>query len=261
LTDALEAAWARRVEKAGEWNGRLERGEVGPPLVKRVKWALRGKEKREELEREWREKDGRREASLAWALNDVLGHMFWKGGVFKVNSITSLPFDACSFTLSQVVQDTSQLMGPLLVKALINFAKARAAAKAAGVEPANIGHGIGMAFGLLIVIVLASICQHQVRLLCLSLRSSCIFFIIYLLRQRPQFFFRSMITGVLARTALTGALYRRAVHLTPAARLRLPNSAVLNHVSTDVSRVDACAQWFHAAWTAPIQSDFFFSDT
>jgi hypothetical protein len=50
-----------------------------------------------------------------------------------------------------------------------------------------------------------------------------------------------MMTGVLARTALTGALYRRAVHLTPAARLRLPNSAVLNHVSTDVSRVDARA--------------------
>ncbi|KAJ7891133.1 ABC protein [Mycena leptocephala] len=190
LTDALEAAWARRVEKAGE-----------------VKWALRGKEKREELEREWREKDGRREASLAWALNDVLGHMFWKGGRPRHLSAH----------------------GPLLVKALINFAKARAAAKAAGVEPVNIGHGIGMAFGLLIVIVLASICQHQ-------------------------FFFRSMITGVLARTALTGALYRRAVHLTPAARLRLPNSAVLNHVSTDVSRVDACAQWFHAAWTAPIQT-------
>ncbi|KAJ7887701.1 hypothetical protein B0H13DRAFT_891625 [Mycena leptocephala] len=63
-----------------------------------------------------------------------------------------------------------------------------------------------------------------------------------------------MITGVLARTALAGALYRRAVHLTPAARLRLPNSAVLNHVSTDVSRVDACAQWFHAVWTAPIQT-------
>ncbi|KAJ7872425.1 hypothetical protein B0H13DRAFT_2349461 [Mycena leptocephala] len=86
---------------------------------------------------------------------------------------------------------------------------------------------LGMAFGLLIVIVLASICQHQ-------------------------FFFRSMITGVFARTALTGALYRRAVHLTPAARRRLPNSAILNHVSTDVSRVDACSG--HAAWTAPIQS-------
>ncbi|KAJ7887986.1 hypothetical protein B0H13DRAFT_2533594 [Mycena leptocephala] len=112
--------------------------------------------------------------------------------------------------------------------ALINFAKLRAAAKAAGVEPVNIRHAIGMVFGLLIVIVLASICQHQ-------------------------FFFCSMITGVLVRTALTGALYRRTVHLTPAG-LRLPNSAVLNHVSTDVSRVDVCAQWFHAAWTAPIQT-------
>ncbi|KAJ7833815.1 hypothetical protein B0H13DRAFT_1914418 [Mycena leptocephala] len=94
------------------------------------------------------------------------------------------------------------------VKALIHFAKARAAAKAAGVEPANIGHGVGMVFGLLIV-VLASICQHQ-------------------------FSFRSIIAGVLARTAFAGALYRRAVHLTPAARLRFPNSAVLNHVSKDL---------------------------
>jgi hypothetical protein len=56
-----------------------------------------------------------------------------------------------------------------------------------------------------------------------------------------------MTTGVLARAALTGALYRRALHLTPAARLRLPNSAVLNHVSADVSRVDAAAQWFVSA--------------
>ncbi|KAJ7832581.1 hypothetical protein B0H13DRAFT_1914939 [Mycena leptocephala] len=126
--------------------------------------------------------------------------------VLEGRASASPSFDSCSLTLPQVVQDTSQLMGPLLVKALIDFAKAHTAAKAAGVEPANIGHGIGMVFGLLIVIVLASICQHQ-------------------------FFFRSMITGVLA---LTGALYRRAVHLTPAARLRLLNSAVLNHVSMDL---------------------------
>ncbi|KAJ7309378.1 ABC protein [Mycena albidolilacea] len=209
LTDKLEAAWARRVEAAAAWNKRLVSGEAKPGLVKRVRWALSGK--RAERGRKWREEGGRREASLAWALNDVLGHLFWKGGLFKVG------------------QDTSQLMGPLLVKALINFAKARAAAKAAGEPLPNIGNGVGMALGLLIVIVFASICQHQ-------------------------FFFRSMTTGVLARAALTGALYRRALHLTPAARLRLPNSAVLNHVSADVSRVDAAAQWFHAAWTAPVQT-------
>ncbi|KAJ7708108.1 P-loop containing nucleoside triphosphate hydrolase protein [Mycena rosella] len=209
LTDALDAAWAQRVAAAAEWNARVDRGEARAGLLRRAGWALPGRD-RAALEGAWRKEAGRREASLAWALNDVLGHLFWRGGVFKV------------------VSDTSQLMGPLLVKALINFSKARAAAKAAGAAPASIGNGVGMAVGLFCVIVLASICQHQ-------------------------FFFRSMTTGVLARTALTGALYRRAVGLTPKARTRLSNSAVLNHVSTDVSRVDACAQWFHAAWTAPIQ--------
>ncbi|KAJ7086329.1 ABC protein [Mycena belliarum] len=211
LTAALEAAWARRVAAAADWNARLESGEARAGVWKRVRWALPGRDARA-LEKQWREKEGRREASLAWALNDVLGHLFWRGGVFKV------------------VSDTSQLCGPLLVKALINFAKARARAEADGVRPASIGNGVGMAIGLWGVIVLASICQHQ-------------------------FFFRSMTTGVLARTALTGALYARAVGLSPRARASagLTNSAVLNHVSTDVSRVDACAQWFHAAWTAPIQ--------
>ncbi|KAJ7040911.1 ABC protein [Mycena alexandri] len=211
LTERLEMSWTKRVADAAAYNARLERGEVKAGVFKRIRWAVSGKSK--EAEAKWREKEGRKEASLAWALNDVFGHLFWRGGAFKV------------------VSDTSQLMGPILVKALINFAKARSAAKALGETPANIGNGIGMAIGLLCVIVVASICQR-----------------VY------QFFFRSMTTGVLARTALTGALYERALHLTPAARLRLSNSAVLNHVSTDVSRVDACAQWFHAAWTAPIQT-------
>ncbi|KAF7349832.1 ABC protein [Mycena venus] len=172
LTDKLEAAWARRIEAAEAHNARLAKGEVKPPLLKRVRWAMHGREKREEMQRWWQEEGGKKEASLAWSLNDVLGHMFWKGGLFKVG------------------QDTSQLMGPILVKSLINFAKARALAKAAGETPPNIGNGVGMAIGLLCVIVFASICQHQ-------------------------FFFRSMTTGVLARAALTGALYRRALHLTP----------------------------------------------
>ncbi|KAJ7887685.1 hypothetical protein B0H13DRAFT_2277490 [Mycena leptocephala] len=166
---------------------------------------------------------------------DVLGGKFrWAHGVRErgksavdyLHSTYHADCDGSGPQVSAVVQYTSQLMGPLLIKALISFANVRTAAKAAGVEPANIGHGIGMASGLLIVIVLASICQHQ-------------------------FFFHCMISGVLARTTLTGALYR-APH--PRARLHLPNSAVLNHVSTDVSRVDACTQWFHTAWTAPIQT-------
>ncbi|KAJ7064111.1 ABC protein [Mycena amicta] len=205
LTGKLEESWARRVRNAEEWNRRALAGEVRPSMWRKAMWAIPGRD-RKQLEKRWKE----REPSLAWALNDVLGHLFWRGGMFKV------------------VSDTSQLMGPIIVKSLINFAKDRALEKAEGKHADNIGKGIGMALGLLCVIVTASICQHQ-------------------------FFFRSMSTGVLARAALTGAVYERALYLTPTARRRLPNSQLLNFVSADISRVDVAAQWFHAAWTAPIQ--------
>ncbi|KAF7329212.1 ABC protein [Mycena kentingensis (nom. inval.)] len=210
LTDKLEAAWARRVAVADAHNAAVASGELRPPLVRRVWWAVRGK-KGGEMERWWREEGGRREASLAMSLNDVFWRMFWKGGLFKIG------------------QDTSQLMAPLLVKALINFGKERAARQAAGEDPPNVGRGIGMAIGLFCLVVTASICQHQ-------------------------FFFCSMTTGVFARAALTGMLYRRTLNFTPASRLHHSNGAILNHISTDVSRIDNCAQWFHAAWTAPIQT-------
>ncbi|KAI0370390.1 ABC protein [Pilatotrama ljubarskyi] len=213
----LDAAWARRVQDAKEWNARLANGEVKPSVFKRAKWsvqALRGqgtyRERREALEDHWREVDGRKQASLVWALNDVFGRDFWFGGGFKV------------------IGDTAQLMGPLLVKAIINFGKEHVAAFEAGQVPPGIGRGVGMAIGLFCVTVTASVSQHQ-------------------------FFWRSMTTGLLARAALISSIYKRGVSLTGKARTTLPNSALVTHISTDVSRVDACAQWFHAVWTAPIQ--------
>ncbi|KAL7279088.1 hypothetical protein ACG7TL_006926 [Trametes sanguinea] len=213
----LDEAWERRVQAANEWNARLAKGEIKPGLIKRAKWsvqALRGpgsyRERRAALETHWIEVDGKKQASLAWALNDVFGRDFWFGGGFKV------------------IGDTSQLMGPLLVKAIINFGKEHAAALQAGETPSGIGRGVGMAIGLFCITVTASVCQHQ-------------------------FFFRSMTTGLLARAALISSIYKRGVSLTGKARTTLPNSALVTHISTDVSRVDACAQWFHAVWTAPIQ--------
>ncbi|KAJ7077103.1 hypothetical protein B0H15DRAFT_805302 [Mycena belliarum] len=114
-----------------------------------------------------------------------------------------------------------KLCGTQLVKARINFAKAHTRAEADGVRPTSIGKGVGMAIGLWGIIA----SRVSVNIRC--------------------FFFHSMTTGVLARTAL----YARAVGLSPCAHASagLSNSAVLNHVSTDMSRVDAFAQWFHAA--------------
>ncbi|KZP31699.1 ABC protein [Athelia psychrophila] len=221
LATTLNDAWARRVLAADAWNTRLESGDLAPGLLKRTRWACRAAfgtkdmgatyaDRRAALEERWRAVDGRREASLAWALNDTLGFAFWIGGVFKV------------------VSDTSQLMAPLIIKAIITFGQEHYAAKAAGVAGPSIGRGVGLAVGAFMLNELASICTHQ-------------------------YWWRSMGTGILARGALIGAVYKRSVHLSGKARTTITNAALMNHLSTDISRVDSCAQWFHAAWTAPIQ--------
>ncbi|KAG1834892.1 ABC protein [Suillus variegatus] len=158
----------------------------------------------------WRECGGRKEASLAWALNDVFCGMFWIGGVFKV------------------VADTAQLMVPIVLRHIIIFAQERSAATIAGTPAPNVGRGIAMALGLFAITMVSRVCSHQ-------------------------FFWHSMATGVLARAALITCIYERGVNLTGKARIKLNNATLVNHISTDVSRIDACAQWFHAAWTAPIQ--------
>ncbi|KAG1747121.1 ABC protein [Suillus paluster] len=222
LATKLEDAWQRRVKAAADWNARLESGELNPSFIKRTGWALRAipcrgqrqcatwSERCAAFQKHWRECEGRKEASLAWALNDVFHGMFWTGGVFKV------------------IYDMSQLMGPLVLRQIVVFAEERSAAIIAGEPVPNVGRGIAMAIGLFALTVIASVCNHQ-------------------------FFWRSMLTGVLARAALITCIYERGVNLTGKARVKLSNAALVNHISTDVSRIDACARLFHAAWTAPIQ--------
>ncbi|KAH9945319.1 ABC protein [Epithele typhae] len=221
LGDLLDAAWARRVAAAKDWNTRLAAGEISPSAWKRFVWAFKAlrsgsadgashRERRVALETAWREVGGKKEASLTWALNDVLGRDFWFGGAFKV------------------IGDTAQLMGPILVKQIIKFGQQRAAAAATGGTPPSVGTGIGMSIGLFALTVTTSVCSHQ-------------------------FFWRSTTAGLLARAALTSSIYKRGVSLTGKARTSLPNAALVTHISTDVSRVDSCAQWF-VTWTAPIQT-------
>jgi ABC-type multidrug transport system fused ATPase/permease subunit len=92
----------------------------------------------------------------------------------------------------------------------------------------GIGSGIGMAIGLLLMQLLASACTHH-------------------------FFYRGASSGVLLRAGLITAIYRRALRLTSRARSTLPNGKLVNHISTDVSRIDFCCGFFHMAWSAPIQ--------
>ncbi|KAL7419852.1 hypothetical protein Q5752_005768 [Cryptotrichosporon argae] len=128
----------------------------------------------------------------------------------------------------KVFSDEAQLMSPLVIKVLINFSKEVIAAKQNGTPSPNIGRGVAAALGLFCLTIMQSICQHQ-------------------------FFFRSMAIGVLARASLISATYKRSFQLTVGARAQHPNGKMMSHLSSDISRIDYCAQWFHAIWTAPIQ--------
>lgn len=131
----------------------------------------------------------------------------------------------------KIIGDTAQITSPLVVKAIINFATEsyvnhRVPGAASKVPP--IGKGIGLTFCLLILQLITSVCTHHA-------------------------FYRSMGTGVLLRGGLITAIYQRSLRLTSHARLTLTNGKLVNHISTDVSRIDYCSGFFHMAWTAPIQ--------
>lgn len=59
--------------------------------------------------------------------------------------------------------------------------------------------------------------------------------------------------GVLLRSAIISAVYKRALRLTQKSRGEIPNGKIVNHISTDVSRIDFAAGFFHMTWTAPVQ--------
>ncbi|CAE7200833.1 unnamed protein product [Rhizoctonia solani] len=126
--------------------------------------------------------------------------------------------------------DTGTICSPLLVKALINFASQSYAAHMAGTSAPSIGKGLGLAFGLLAL-------QWLIMLL------------------NVHAFHRSFTTGVLLRTALITSVFSRALSLTSRARTvgGMTAGKFVGLISTDVSRIDYCAGYFHMAWTAPLQ--------
>jgi len=76
-------------------------------------------------------------------MNDSVALWFWSAGVLKV------------------IGDTAQITSPLVVKAIINFATDSFTAHKSGRPAPGVGSGIGLAFGLLGMQLLASACTHQ----------------------------------------------------------------------------------------------------
>ncbi|KAJ7086114.1 ABC transporter [Mycena belliarum] len=207
IAEKITVSFDRRHKDATEYNKRLADGEIKPGW-RAVWWSLRGN--KAQREKRWREVDGKRRASLVWAMNDSVKWWFWSGAVLKV------------------IGDTAQITSPLVVKAIISFATTSYTAHQTGGIAPPIGEGVGLAIALLLMQIIGSLCQHQ-------------------------FFYRAMSTGVLIRGGLITAIYSRSLRLTSRARSTLTNGKLVNHISSDVSRIDFCAGFFHMSWTAPIQ--------
>ncbi|MCO5601832.1 hypothetical protein L7F22_055957 [Adiantum nelumboides] len=130
-------------------------------------------------------------------------------------------------SLFKIIGDVAQMTSPLLVHAIINFGQAtylhRKLPEQYPNQPST-GEGVGYSIALLILQVIMSIGQHQ-------------------------FFFRSMSVGVHARATLISALFTRSMNLP--GKDRSPGK-LLNHASTDCSRIDFAAQWGVLAFISPI---------
>jgi hypothetical protein len=219
IADQITESFARRMKIANEYNEKLANGEIKPGL-KALWWTILGN--REAKEKKWRDETGRKKASIVMAMNDSVKWWFWSAGIFKVAG------------------DTAQITSPLVVKvrfycfplphplinifvrskAIINFATESFANHQLGLPVPGIGKGVGLAIALFCLQVISSLCNNQ-------------------------FFYRSMSTGVLLRGGLITAIYSRSTRLTARARSTLTNGKLVNHISTDVSRIDFCAGFFH----------------
>ena len=86
IAETILSSFDARRKQAEEYNARLTNGEIKPPLSLRVMSWVRG-DGEERLKR-WREKDGKAQPSLTWAMNDAIKWWFWSGGI--LNFITDM---------------------------------------------------------------------------------------------------------------------------------------------------------------------------
>jgi ABC-type multidrug transport system fused ATPase/permease subunit len=141
---------------------------------------------------------------VIFALNDTFKGRFWGVGA-----------------ISKVLMDLSQMLSPLLVRALVKYIQEKST------HDPGVGHAIGYAIGISAMLMFTS----------LSLST---------------FFHSTMITGGQVKAVLTNVIYKKAFTVSPKARFEFPNGKINSLVMTDLSRIDLAVGVFHFIWTFPI---------
>ncbi len=143
LSEKMASSYETRRRIAAEYNAKLADPKTPLPLLQRLSYPLLPH--REKRENDYRTKFGRKKASLAWCISDTFGSWFWMGGVFKV------------------IGDSATACSPLVVRAIITWSSQYNLAIASnGLLPyPYIGTGIGLAFALLILLLIGSVGLHH----------------------------------------------------------------------------------------------------
>ncbi|PWN35761.1 uncharacterized protein FA14DRAFT_167758 [Meira miltonrushii] len=223
--------WDASVKKADEYNVKLQNGEIPVGWRRNLNWklanayfTLTGRSKRalnlEEREKQWRSPPPKSQSPNDSVVNrsgyqvaQVWRSLMW---MFRRDLMIAI--------VVKVFGDIAQMTSPLLIRVIIEFGtqKFEHVKNPAAHDPSN-GVGVGYAIALFVMQVLASLFQHQ-------------------------FFFRSMSVGVHARSTLISSLFTRSMQL--GGKDRSPGK-LLNHASTDCSRIDFASQWGALAITSP----------
>ncbi|KAG0334412.1 hypothetical protein BG004_000426, partial [Podila humilis] len=132
-----------------------------------------------------------------------------------------------SAAVLKVIGDALLVFQPLVTKAILNFAQESWATRVNGLEPPPLWHGILMAIGLFFMGVGSTLAQHQ-------------------------FWQRSTGVGVGIRTALITTIYRKGLLLSAKAKQDFSTGKITNLMSTDTTRLDFVAGYFHILWAAPL---------
>ncbi|KAG6381932.1 ABC transporter [Boletus reticuloceps] len=119
----------------------------------------------------------------------------------------------------KVIGDTAQVTSPLVVKEIISFAAESYAGHITGIPTPPIATGVVLSVALFALQLIAS-------------------------WSNQHFIYRSTACGILLRGGLITAIYSRALSLSPRARVQMTNGRLVNHISTDVSRIDFCLGYF-----------------
>ncbi|KAF8699270.1 Multidrug resistance-associated ABC transporter, partial [Rhizoctonia solani] len=151
--------------------------------------------------------------SLLRALNRAFFWRFWTAGLFK--------------GVADVLNATTPVVTRLLLTYL-SEAYYHSRGTPGAPQPRSASYGFGLAIAVAAMQEVSSLCTNQ-------------------------YFFRAMTTGFLVRTSVISAIFRKGLRLSGRSRAKHSTGQITTMISTDCSRLDTAAAFFHIIWTGPIE--------